>query len=316
MKVLITGGAGFLGSHLCDRFINEGHEVWCVDSLVTGRRSNIAHLQPNAAFHFVEADVAALRAADFPEIHQILHFACPASPPEYIAHPLDTIRACTSGTQLLLDLARDRGARFLVASTSEVYGDPAVHPQREDYWGNVNPIGVRAVYDEGKRYSEMLTALYRRDFNVDTAIVRIFNTYGPRMAGGDGRVIPNLVMQALRGESMTVYGDGSQTRSFCFYSDLIEGIVRLLRSSHAGPVNIGNPHEFTILELARTIDELLGTTSVLEHRPLPSDDPTRRRPDISRARELLGWEPTVELRVGLGPTIEWFRQELEQKVAS
>lgn len=309
MKVLITGGAGFLGSHLCDRFVNDGHHVTCLDSLITGRELNIAHLQGQARFRFMQGDVAdAALLATLGPVDAILHFASPASPVDYLEAPIDTVRAGSVGTWALLDLARAHGARFLLASTSEIYGEPLVHPQTEDYWGNVNPIGVRSVYDEAKRFSEMLTAMYRREFGVNTAIVRIFNTYGPRMRANDGRVVPNFVLQALRGEPLTIYGDGSQTRSFCFYSDLVEGITRLLASDANDPVNLGNPEEVTMQTLAETVLALTGSASTLTRRPLPSDDPTRRCPDISRARALLGWAPTVSLREGLTATIDWFRR--------
>ena len=309
MKVLITGGAGFLGSHLCDRFVTDGHEVTCLDSLLTGREANIAHLQGHSRFHFVKGDVADVALLEtLGPVDAILHFASPASPVDYLEAPVDTVRAGSVGTWALLDLARARKARFLLASTSEIYGEPLVHPQTESYWGNVNPIGVRSVYDEAKRFSEMLTAMYRREFDVNTAIIRIFNTYGPRMRANDGRVVPNFVLQALRGEPITIYGDGSQTRSFCYYSDLVEGIARTLASDLHDPVNLGNPEEVSMRQLAETVLELTGGSSPLQFQPLPSDDPTRRCPDIGRARTHLGWAPTVSLRRGLTDTIDWFRR--------
>lgn len=309
MRFIVTGGAGFLGSHLCDRLMRDGHHVSCIDSLVTGRRENVAHLEADSRFRMVEDDVAFvdLEKVAVGGVDAILHFACPASPPEYIRHPFDTVRACVQGTSRLLDLAREQGARFLLASTSEVYGDPAVHPQREDYWGNVNPVGVRAVYDESKRFAEMLTSLHHREHGTATRIVRIFNTYGPRMKPLDGRVIPNFICQALQGEPLTIYGQGEQTRSFCFYADLVEGILRLLQSSVHEPVNLGNPGEYTIMELAEAVARTVGVSPSFEYRPLPEDDPVRRRPDIGRARTLLDWEPAVPLDEGLRETVAWFR---------
>jgi dTDP-glucose 4,6-dehydratase len=307
MRILITGGAGFLGSHLCDRYLAEGNEVVCFDNLITGQRGNVAALEGREGFRFVSGSVtdeAALRALGKADL--VLHFASPASPIDYLKVPLETVRAGSTGTWNLLELARQWEARFLLASTSEVYGDPLVHPQPESYWGNVNPIGVRSVYDESKRFSEMLASLYRRKYATDTAIVRIFNTYGPRMRADDGRVVPNFVLQALRGEALTVYGDGLQTRSFCYYSDLIEGIVRAAASGEHDPINLGNPHEVTMVELAETVSSLVGRQVRVEYRPLPQDDPTRRCPDIARARAVLGWAPTVRLREGLTSTIGWF----------
>lgn len=308
MHVLITGGAGFLGSHLCDRYLQDGHRVTCVDSLLTGRRDNVEHLRSAPGFCCVEADIVEVEGLDPADL--ILHFASPASPPEYQRYPMETMRVGAFGTWRMLEEARRTGARFLLASTSETYGDPLVHPQPEGYWGNVNPIGVRSIYDETKRFAETVTCAFHREHGVDTAIVRIFNTYGPRMKMADGRVIPNLVSQALRGEPMTIYGDGSQTRSYCYYTDLIEGITRLAASGRHEPVNLGNPAEFTVLELAEQIRAWTKTTAPLVFKPLPLDDPTRRCPDISRARAWLGWEPRIPLSQGLPATIEHFRKEL------
>jgi nucleoside-diphosphate-sugar epimerase len=310
VHVLITGGAGFLGSHLCERYLRDGHRVTCLDSMVTGSPSNVAHLRHHADFRLVVADVADFDAQQHVEapLDAILHFACPASPPQYMRLPMETINACSDGTRRLLETAQAQGARILIASTSEIYGDPVVHPQVESYWGNVNPIGVRSVYDESKRFSEMLTAAWHRSYGTNTAIVRIFNTYGPRMNPADGRAIPNLITQALAGAPLTVYGSGSQTRSFCYFSDLVEGIVRLLASDEHAPVNLGNPTENTLVELAELVRDQIGTAGPIEYHPLPQDDPTRRCPDIARARALLGWEPRVALRDGLRDTIAWFRE--------
>jgi dTDP-glucose 4,6-dehydratase len=306
MRVLITGGAGFIGSHLADRLLADGHEVVGVDNLATGRAANVAHLEGNPAFRLLRADASQPLAIDQP-LDWILHLASPASPPRYLERPLETLLVNAEGTRHLLELARRSGAAFLLASTSEVYGDPLVHPQPETYWGNVNPIGPRSVYDEGKRYAEAITMAYHRRHGVATRVCRIFNTYGPRMDPHDGRVVSNFVRQALAGEPLTVYGDGSQTRSFQYVDDLVEGIVRLLASDVVDPVNLGNQTEFTMIELAELVLELTRSRSELLFEPLPVDDPRQRRPDISRARNLLGWEPRVPLRDGLARTIEAFR---------
>lgn len=310
-RVLITGGAGFIGSHLCERFLDDGHEVICMDNLITGSADNIAHLFPNSRFSFVPQDVTNYIYVKGP-VDVILHFASPASPIDYLELPIQTLKVGSLGTHKALGLAKEKNARLLLASTSEVYGDPLVHPQKEDYWGNVNPIGPRGVYDEAKRFSEAMTMAYHRVHGVQTRIVRIFNTYGPRMRLRDGRVVPNFMSQALKGEDLTVYGDGSQTRSFCFVSDLVEGIVRLLHSDHESPVNIGNPQELTVLEFAHRIIELTGSKSKVAFKPLPVDDPKVRQPDITLARQLLGWEPKVSLREGLEKTIAYFRDKLGQ----
>jgi dTDP-glucose 4,6-dehydratase len=309
VRVLVTGGAGFLGSHLCDRLLREGHEVIAMDNLLTGNERNIAHLQEEKRFRFVRHNVAQYIFVDGP-LDAVLHFASPASPIDYLELPIQTLKVGSLGTHNALGLALAKRARFLLASTSEVYGDPLVHPQPETYWGNVNPIGPRGVYDEAKRFAEAITMAYRRSHGVDTRIVRIFNTYGERMRPRDGRVVPALIGQALAGEAMTVFGDGSQTRSFCYVSDLIEGIYRLLRSDTADPVNIGNPAELSVLEFARTIRDLTGTKSEIVFRPLPVDDPKVRQPDITKAKTLLGWEPRVKLDEGLRRTIEYFRSVL------
>jgi dTDP-glucose 4,6-dehydratase len=305
-RVLITGGAGFIGSHLCERFIAEGDDVICMDNFVTGSPDNIAHLFANKKFSFIPQDVTTYIYVKG-LVDAILHFASPASPVDYLELPIQTLKVGSLGTHKALGLAKEKGARFLLASTSEVYGDPLVHPQKEDYWGNVNPIGPRGVYDEAKRFAEAMTMAYHRAHGVQTRIVRIFNTYGPRMRLRDGRVVPNFVAQALRGEDLTVYGDGSQTRSFCFVNDLVEGLVRLLRSDHTGPVNIGNPRELTILEFARVIIQLTGSKSQIIFQPLPVDDPKQRQPDITLARRVLNnWEPRVSLEDGLRQTIAYF----------
>jgi len=309
MRVLITGGAGFLGSHLCDRFLSEGHQVIAMDNLVTGCTRNIAHLAGHERFRFIKQDVTEYLYLEGP-VDAVLHFASPASPIDYLQLPIQTLKVGALGTHKALGLARAKGARFLLASTSEVYGDPMVHPQPEDYWGHVNPIGPRGVYDEAKRFAEALTMAYHRYHGLQTRIVRIFNTYGPRMRLDDGRVVPNFIGQALRGEPLTVYGNGSQTRSFCYYSDLIEGIYRLLHTDDSDPVNIGNPNEVSILEFAQHINRLVGNAAGIEFKPLPVDDPRVRKPDIARARQLLGWEPQVGLEEGLQKTVEWFRQTL------
>jgi dTDP-glucose 4,6-dehydratase len=309
MRLLITGGAGFIGSHLCDRFLTEGHEVVCLDNLLTGSTDNIAHLAGNRRFSFIHHDVTNYIFVEG-KIDAILHFASPASPVDYQNFPIQTLKVGSLGTHKTLGLAKEKRAKFLLASTSEVYGDPLTHPQREDYWGNVNPIGPRGVYDEAKRFAEAMTMAYHRYHGVDTRIARIFNTYGPRMRLNDGRVVPNFICQALRGEELSIYGDGSQTRSFCYIDDLVEGIFRLLLSPETEPVNLGNPGEFTILEFARLILEVTGAKSRMVHKPLPVDDPQVRKPDISRASAVLGWSPKVELRKGVQKTIPYFLKKL------
>lgn len=306
MRILITGGAGFLGSHLCDRLVGDGHEVVCVDNLFTGQKSNIAHLVGNQRFEFVRHDV--IDPFKF-EVDQIYNLACPASPPHYQYNPIKTIKTSVVGAINCLGLAKRVRARILQASTSEVYGDPSVHPQPESYWGNVNPIGRRSCYDEGKRCAETLFFDYHRENKVDIRVVRIFNTYGPRMHPNDGRVVSNFIVQALKGEDLTVYGDGQQTRSFCYVDDLIEGFVRFMAQSETvGPMNLGNPGEFTMLELAELTLKLVGGRSKIVHKPLPSDDPKQRQPDISLAKSVLKWEPRVPLEEGLGRTIAYFRK--------
>ncbi len=308
-RVLITGGAGFIGSHLCERFLADGDDVICMDNFLTGTPDNVAHLFSNPHFTFIQQDVTTYIYVKGP-VDAILHFASPASPVDYLELPIQTLKVGSLGTHKALGLAKEKGARFLLASTSECYGDPLVHPQNEDYWGNVNPIGPRGVYDEAKRFAEAMTMAYHRTHGVATRIVRIFNTHGPRMRLRDGRVVPNFIAQALRDEPITVYGDGSQTRSFCFVSDLVEGIVRLLRSDYTGPVNCGNPAEVTILEFAERIKKLTRSKSEIVFRPLPVDDPKQRQPDITRARTLLGWEPKIGLEEGLRHTIEYFRDKV------
>ncbi|MBC6935720.1 MAG: SDR family NAD-dependent epimerase/dehydratase [Chloroflexi bacterium] len=308
MRVLITGGAGFLGSHLCDRFIAEGHSVIAMDNLITGNTRNIAHLAGNTSFHFVRHDVTNYIYIAGP-IDAVLHFASPASPIDYLKLPIQTLKVGALGTHNALGLALHKGAKFLLASTSEIYGDPLEHPQKETYPGNVDPIGPRGVYDEAKRFAEAITMAYHRVHGVDTRIVRIFNTYGPRMRLADGRVVPNFIAQALRGEPLTVYGDGSQTRSFQYVSDLVEGIYRLLMSDYNDPVNIGNPDEMTILEFAQVVNEVTGNRAGIIYKDERiKGDPQTRQPDISRARAVLNWEPKVKLRQGLEPTIAYFRE--------
>ena len=306
MRVLITGAAGFLGSHLTDRFLAAGHAVVGMDNLLTGSLDNIAHLAGHERFRFIHHDVTNFIHVPG-RLDYILHFASPASPIDYLNLPIQTLKVGSLGTHKALGLAKAQGARFLLASTSEVYGDPLIHPQPEGYWGNVNPVGPRGVYDEAKRFAEALTMAYHRHHGVDTRIARIFNTSGPRMRADDGRVVPAFICQALAGEPLTAFGDGAQTRSFCFVDDLIEGIWRLLRSDHADPMNIGNPAEMTILQFAREIIRLTGSRSEIVFRPLPVDDPKVRQPDISLARRVLGWEPAVPLELGLARTIEYFR---------
>jgi dTDP-glucose 4,6-dehydratase len=307
MRVLVTGGAGFLGSHLCDRLLREGHDVIAMDNLITGNTRNVAHLIGRKDFTFIHHDVTNYIYIDG-ALDAVLHFASPASPIDYLELPIQTMKVGALGTHKALGLAKEKKARFLLASTSEVYGDPLVHPQPETYWGNVNPVGPRGVYDEAKRFAEALTMAYQRTHGVQTRIVRIFNTYGPRMRPKDGRVVPALIGQAISGQPMTVFGDGSQTRSFCYVDDLVDGIYRLLLSGEPGPINIGNPSELSVLEFARTIRKLTGTASEIVFKPLPEDDPKVRQPDITRARTLLGWEPKVELEEGLTRTIAYFRR--------
>ncbi len=309
MRVLITGAAGFVGSHLCDRFLADGHDVIGMDNLITGELGNIAHLEGRRDFTYVRHDVSTFIAVDGP-LDAVLHFASPASPVDYLKFPIQTLKVGALGTHNALGLAKAKGARFFLASTSEVYGDPEVHPQPETYWGHVNPIGPRGVYDEAKRFAEAMTMAYHYYHGLDTRIVRIFNTYGPRMRARDGRVVSNFIVQALRGEPLTVYGDGSQSRSFCYVDDLIEGIVRLFERGDADPTNIGNPREFTMLELAKLVLETSGAKSEIVFEPLPTDDPRQRRPDITRARTFLGWEPKIPLEEGLDRTIEHFRSVL------
>jgi dTDP-glucose 4,6-dehydratase len=306
---VVTGGAGFLGSHLCDYLLAQGHSVVCVDNLITGRLANIEHLCDNPDFRFLRQNVSDFILVEG-EVDHVLHFASPASPIDYLKLPIQTLKVGSLGTHNALGLAKSKDARFLLASTSEVYGDPAVHPQTEDYWGNVNPIGPRGVYDEAKRFAEAITMAYHRTHGVGTHIVRIFNTYGPRMRIDDGRVLPTFLSQMLRGEPVTVFGSGEQTRSFCYVSDLVEGIYRLLLSDEFLPVNLGNPEEISVLNFARELKELTGSTSEIVHRPLPEDDPKVRRPDIGKARQLLDWEPRVHRRDGLAKTLAYFRREL------
>ncbi|MGQ0764096.1 MAG: UDP-glucuronic acid decarboxylase family protein [Gemmatimonadota bacterium] len=309
MRVLVTGAAGFLGSHLCDRFIRDGHSVVGLDNFITGNPDNIAHLTGNDRFEFVRHNISTYTYIGG-QLDGVLHFASPASPIDYLEHPIATLKVGALGTHNALGLAKARGARFFLASTSEVYGDPLEHPQTESYWGNVNPIGPRGVYDEAKRFAEAMTMAYHRAHGVDTRIVRIFNTYGPRMRPNDGRVVSNFIVQALKGEPLTMYGDGTQTRSFCFVEDEIEGIYRLFMRGDANPTNVGNPHEFTVNQLAELVLELTGSRSTIARRPLPVDDPRVRRPDITRARTVLEWEPKVSLRDGVTRTIEHFRKVL------
>ncbi len=309
MRVLVTGGAGFVGSHLCDALLAENHQVVCVDNLLTGSLRNIAHLKTEPRFEFVQQDVNS--PYDVGPVEYVFHFASPASPVDYMEHGIETLKVGSLGSFHSLELAKKYGAKYMVASTSECYGDPLEHPQKESYWGHVNPIGPRSVYDESKRFAEAATMAYHRYHKVDTRILRIFNTYGPRLQLNDGRVISNFMKQALRGEPLTVYGDGKQTRSFCYVSDEVDGILRLARAAMHDPVNIGNPTEFTILECAHLVLKVTGSRSPITYQPLPQDDPKQRRPDISKARELLGWEPKIDLEAGLKLSMAYFQQAIE-----
>jgi dTDP-glucose 4,6-dehydratase len=306
VRVLITGAAGFLGSHLCDRFLAEGHSVVGLDNFITGHPDNLAHLAGEQRFSFVRHDISTYTYVDGP-LDGVLHFASPASPIDYLELPIETLKVGSLGTHNALGLAKAKGARFFMASTSEVYGDPLVHPQTEEYWGNVNPVGPRGVYDEAKRFAEAVTMAYHTYHGLDTRIVRIFNTYGPRMRPRDGRVVSNFIVQALTGEPITIYGDGSQTRSFCYVSDEVDGIYRLFMKGDHRPTNVGNPVEYTVKQLAELVVELTGTSAPIVYEPLPTDDPKVRQPDITRAREQLGWEPVVPVREGLLRTVEYFR---------
>lgn len=310
MRILVTGGAGFVGSHLADALLAEGHSVLCADNLLTGCPKNIAHLAGEPRFEFLEQDVC--RPFDPGRVEYIFHFASPASPVDYLEHGIETMQVGSIGTMNCLEIAQKHGAKFLLASTSECYGDPLEHPQKESYWGHVNPVGLRSVYDESKRFAEALTMAYHRYRKVDTHIVRIFNTYGPRLQINDGRVISNFMKQALRGEELTVYGDGLQTRSFCYVSDEVAGIIALSKSDEHEPLNIGNPTEFTILECARIVLETTGSQSKIRFKPLPADDPKQRRPDITRARHLLGWAPKIDLKTGLKMSLEYFRDAIHE----
>ena len=309
-KILITGGAGFLGSHLCDRMIEQGNQVLCLDSLFTGSRKNIAALEKHPSFKFIKHDV--VDAINIDELDEIYNLACPASPVHYQHNPIHTMKTSVLGALNVLELARKTGAKVFQASTSEVYGDPSVHPQPEEYWGNVNTIGIRSCYDEGKRAAETLFFDYQRTHKLRIKVVRIFNTYGPRMAADDGRVVSNFIVQALRGEDLTIYGDGTQTRSFCYADDLVEGFIRLMNAddSVVGPINLGNPGEFTMIELADKVLRLTGSASKLIHMPLPQDDPKQRRPDITKAKHYLNWEPTIALEQGLERTIAYFKEAI------
>jgi dTDP-glucose 4,6-dehydratase len=315
VRVLVTGGVGFVGSHLCDLLIARGDTVVCLDDLSTGRRANIEHLGTSAKFSFIQASVLDPVVIEG-SFDGVVHLASPASPPAYLDRPIFTLRTGSEGTRNVLDFAKTKSTRFILASTSEVYGEPLVHPQTEDYWGNVNPTGPRSVYDEAKRYAEALTTAYRTACGADTGIVRIFNTYGPRMRSDDGRVVSNFIYQALTSKPLTIYGDGSQTRSLCYIDDLVHGILAMLDSDDPGPINLGNPVELSIIEIAELVLELVGSPSPIEWRPLPQDDPTRRRPDITRARSRLGWNPQVPVREGIARTIEWHANELQENLAS
>ncbi len=310
LRYLISGGAGFIGSHLCDTLVARGHSVVAVDNLITGHRENVAHLENSPLFQFIEDDVT--RALDLPgHFDRVFHLASLASPVDYLAHPIETLESGSTATRNMLEIARQHKAKFLITSTSECYGDPLEHPQRETYWGNVNPVGLRSCYDESKRYAEAMTMAFHRVYGLETNIARIFNTYGPRMALNDGRVVPAFIDQALRGAPLTVFGDGSQTRSFCYVSDMVDGLLRLSESDERYPVNLGNPVEMTILDFAKHIRALFSTDVPIDFRPLPSDDPKIRRPDISKAKRLLGWEPKVGLDEGLPITIDYFRRKGE-----
>ncbi len=311
MRVLITGAAGFLGSHLTDRFLADGHSVVGLDNFITGNPENIAHLMNDPRFEFVRHDISTYTYVSG-DLNGVLHFASPASPIDYLEHPIPTLKVGALGTHNALGLAKAKGARFFLASTSEVYGDPLIHPQSESYWGNVNPVGPRGVYDEAKRFAEAITMAYHTYHQLDTRIVRIFNTYGPRMRPRDGRVVSNFIVQAISGEPITIYGDGSQTRSFCYVSDEIEGIYRLFMNGDSNPTNIGNPDEYTVRQLAEMVIELTGSKSKIVHQELPTDDPKVRKPDITRARAMLGWEPSVHVQDGLALTIEYFREALAE----
>lgn len=312
-RAVVTGGAGFLGSHLCDVLLAEGWNVVAVDNLLTGRLSNLDHLRNESRFEFVQKDIC--EPFDVGKVEHVFHFASPASPVDYSMHGIATLKVGSLGTFHSLDMARKYGAKFFISSTSECYGDPLEHPQKETYWGHVNPIGPRSVYDEAKRFSEAVTMAYRRYHKVDTRIVRIFNTYGPRMQLNDGRVVPNFMKQAIRGEDLTVYGDGSQTRSFCYVSDEVDGFMRLASSEEALPVNIGNPNEFTILECAKLVLKVVGSGSKIRYEPLPQDDPKQRRPDITKARQVLGWEPKIDLEAGLRLSLDYFRKAVVEESA-
>ncbi|MBW8869232.1 MAG: SDR family oxidoreductase [Acidobacteriales bacterium] len=305
-RALVTGGAGFLGSHLCEALLAEGYSVVAVDNLLTGRISNIEHLRREGQFEFLQLDIN--RRVDCGEVNYVFHFASPASPVDYMVHGIETLKVGALGSMRALDVARKNNAKYLLASTSECYGDPLEHPQKETYWGNVNSIGPRSVYDEAKRYAEAVTMAYHRYYGVDTRIVRIFNTYGPRMQLNDGRVIPNFMKQAFRGEDLTVYGDGTQTRSFCYVKDEVEGFLRLAQCDEHFPVNIGNPEEFTIIDCARRVIEITGSTSRIRYEKLPQDDPKQRKPDITKAKTLLGWEPKIDLETGLRMSLDYFRE--------
>jgi len=305
-RALVTGGAGFLGSHLCEALLAEGYSVVAVDNLLTGRISNIEHLRREGQFEFLQLDIN--RKVDCGEVNYVFHFASPASPVDYMVHGIETLKVGALGTMRALDIARNNNAKYLLASTSECYGDPLEHPQKETYWGNVNSIGPRSVYDEAKRFAEAVTMAYHRYYGVDTRIVRIFNTYGPRMQLNDGRVIPNFMKQAFRGEDLTVYGDGTQTRSFCYVRDEVEGFLRLAQCDEHFPVNIGNPEEFTIIDCARRVIEITGSTSRIRYEKLPQDDPKQRKPDITKAKTLLGWEPKIDLETGLRMSLDYFRE--------
>lgn len=308
-RILITGGAGFIGSHLCDRLVKKGSKVICLDNLITGNLKNIEHLLRNKNFQFLEHNIT--KYIDVKgKLDFVLHFASPASPIDYLKFPIQTLKVGSLGTHNALGLAKEKKAKFLFASTSEIYGDPLVHPQSESYWGNVNCIGIRGCYDESKRFAEAITVAYHRVHKIDIQIARIFNTYGPRMRMNDGRVVPNFIFQALNNQVLTVYGKGTQTRSFCYIDDLIEGIIRLMDSDINQPINLGNPQEFTILELAKLVIRLTGTKSKIVFKPLPEDDPRKRQPDITRAKKILKWKPKIELEEGLKKTIEWFRQNI------